>query len=248
MGGHRPQMLPLQRQRFLDRAPVVEVAHRQVGLQLREDRRVERPPALDRQPRPEHQVSGVLDTSFHGTLFPALGRRAELGPERIRTAEPLERFRLHPVPAGQDLLDRQRGVIEHHPIHRAPEVAEGRLDAVEQRLEALHRVRLGEVRIRVRQRRHQVLDLGWRSANIDPRFSEVDLHRRAWSHATVHEGLLRRDTPPQRRDVAAHRARRHRSGQRQQQPADSLRRQLPVVAQPLLDALPPRVQAPGPRR
>ena len=32
---------------------------------------------------------------------------APAGSDQIGTAEPLERFRLHPVPAGQDLLDRQ---------------------------------------------------------------------------------------------------------------------------------------------
>ena len=64
----------------------------------------------------------------------------------------------------------------------------------------------------------------------------------------MHEGLLRGDTPPQRRDVAAHRARRDRAGQRQQQPADPLRGQPPVLAQPLLDPVPPRVQATRPRR
>ena len=49
--GQRPQMLPLQRLRFLHRAPVVEVARRKVGLHLRDDQRAERRPALYRHPR-----------------------------------------------------------------------------------------------------------------------------------------------------------------------------------------------------
>ena len=57
-----PQAPPLLRQRFRDRAPVVEMAQRQVRLQLRDDHRVERRPALDRQPRTEHQVADVLHT------------------------------------------------------------------------------------------------------------------------------------------------------------------------------------------
>ncbi len=224
MLGQRPQMLPLQCQRFLHRAPVVEVARRQVGLQLGADRRVERRPALHRQPRPEHQVPDVFDAVLHGTFLPALRQRAELGPERIRAPKRLERLGLHPVPPGQHLLDRQRGVIEDNAVHDAPRVLERRLDAVEQRLEPLDRIRLGEVRVRERQRRHQVLDLARRPGDVDPRLAEVDLHRRAGSHAAVHEGLLRRDIPPQRRHVAAHRARGDRAGQRQQQPADPFRR------------------------
>ena len=59
----------------------------------------------------------------------------------------------------------------------------------------------------------------------------------------MHEGLLRRRGHFQRRHIPAHRARGDRSGQRQQQPANPLRRQSPVLAQPLRDLLPPRVQA-----
>ena len=124
--GHRSQMLPFQCQRVLHRAPVVEVARRQVRLQLGEDRRVERRPARHRQPRPQHQVADVLDTALH-----------------------------------------------------APEVPKRRLDAVEQRLETLDRVRLGEVRVGERQRRHQVLHLARHAGDVDPRLAEVDLHRGA---------------------------------------------------------------------
>ena len=96
---HRPQVLPLLRQRFLDRAPVVEVAHRQIGLQLRDDRRVERRPALDRQPRPEHQVPDVFHTSLHRTLrqscrmLPVLLKHHRFGsPTRsIRSGAPASR-------------------------------------------------------------------------------------------------------------------------------------------------------------
>ena len=105
-----------------------------------------------------------------------------------------------------------------------------------------------DYRLAVRQRRHQVLDLARRAGDVGPRFAEVDLHRRAGKHAAVHEGLLRRYRRPQRRDVAAHRARGDRSGQRQQQPANPFGARPPVLAQPLLDLLPPRVQAAGPRR
>ena len=248
VSGHRPQMLSLQRQRFLHRAPVVEMARRQVSLQLRDDRRVERRPALHHQPRPEHQVADVFDTSLHGTFFPALGRCTELGPERIRAAERLERLGLHPVPAGQHLLDRQGGVIEDDPVHQAPEIAQRRLDAVEQRLDPLDRVGLGEVHVAVRQRRHQVLDLARRAGDVDPGFAEVDLHGRAGKHAAVHEGLLRRHRSPHRRDVPAHRARGDRPGQRKQQPANPFGGRPPVLAQPLLDLLPPRLQAARPRR
>ena len=248
MLGQRPQMLPLQRQGFLRRAPVVEVAQRQVGLQLGEDRRVERRPALDRQPRPEHQIPCVFDASLHRTLLPALGRRAELGPERIRAPERLECFGLHPVPAGQDLLDRKRRVIEDDASRCAPEIEEGGLDTVEQRLEPLDRVRLGEVRVRVRQRCHQVLDLARRPGEVDPRFPEVDLHRRAGKRAAVHEGLLRFHLALQRRNVTAYSALGDRPSQRQQQPPDPLRRQPRVVVQPLLDLLPPGVQTPDPLR
>ena len=139
-------------------------------------------------------------------------------------------------------------IVRNNAVHDTPKVLERRLDAVEQRLEPLDRIRLGEVRVRERQRRHQVLDLARRPRDVDPRLAEVDLQGRASSHATVHEGLLRRDTPAQRRHVAPHRARGDRAGQRQQQPADPLRGQLPVLAQPLLDPVPPRVQAAGPRR
>ena len=143
----------------------------------------------------------VFDASLHRTLLPALGRRAELGPERIRAPERLECFGLHPVPAGQDLLDRKRRVIEDDASRCAPEIEEGGLDTVEQRLEPLDRVRLGEVRVRVRQRCHQVLDLARRPGEVDPRFPEVDLHRRAGKRAAVHEGLLRFHLALQRRNV-----------------------------------------------
>ena len=53
------------------------------------------------------------------------------------------------------------------------------------------RVRVGEVRVRVRQRRHPVIDLARRPGDVAPRFPEVDLHRRAGKRAMVHEGLLR---------------------------------------------------------
>ncbi len=247
MLGQRPQMLPLQRQGLLRRAPVVEVAQRQVGLQFGEDRRVERRPAVDRQPRPEHQIPCVFDASLHRTFLPALGRRAEVGPERIPAPERLERFGQHAVPAGQDLLDRKRRVIEDDTSRCAPEIEEGGLDAVEQRLEPLDRVRLGEVRVRVRQRRHQVLDLARRPGDVDPRLAEVDLQRRTGKRAAVHEGLLRRlHVPLQRRNVTAYSALGDRTGQRQQQPPNPLRGQPRVVAQPLLDLLPPGVQTPDP--
>ena len=121
------------------------------------------------------------------------------------------RLGLHPVPARQHVLDGQRGVVEHEAVHEAPKVAERRLDAVEQRLEPLDRVRLGEVRVGERQRRHQVLDLARHAGDVDPRLAEVDLHRRAGQHAAVHEGLLPRGGRPQPRDVPAHRPRRERS-------------------------------------
>ena len=60
-------------------------------------------------------------------------------------------------------------------------------------------------------------------AMFDPGLAEVDLHRRAGPHATVHEGLLQPDRRPQPGDVAAHRARGDRSGHRQQQPANPFR-------------------------
>ena len=62
---------------------------------------IERRPALHRQPRPEHQIAHILDTPFDRTLLPALRRRTELGPKRVRAPERRERLGLHPVPAGQ---------------------------------------------------------------------------------------------------------------------------------------------------
>ena len=63
----------------------------------------------------------------------------------------------------------------------------------------------------------------------------------------MHEGLLRRlHVPLQRRNVTAYSALGDRTGQRQQQPPDPLRGQPRVVAQPLLDLLPPAVQTPDP--
>ena len=64
----------------------------------------------------------------------------------------------------------------------------------------------------------------------------------------MHESLLRGAGCPQSRDVAAHRASRERSGQRQQQPANPFGGQPRLRAQPLLDLLPPRGQGAGPRR
>ena len=63
----------------------------------------------------------------------------------------------------------------------------------------------------------------------------------------MHEGLLQRlHVPLQRRNVTAYSALGDRTGQRQQQPPDPLRRQPRVIAQPLLDLLPPAVQTPDP--
>ena len=74
------------------------------------------------------------------------------------------------------------------------------------------RVRVGEVRVRVWQRRHLAIDLARRPGDVAPRFPEVDLHRRAGKRAAVHEGLLRlppRDHVDQRgRDDLARRLRR----------------------------------------
>ena len=64
----------------------------------------------------------------------------------------------------------------------------------------------------------------------------------------MHESLLRGAGCPQSRDVAAHRASRERSGQRQQQPANPFGGQPRLRAQPLLDLLPPRGQGAGPPR
>ena len=209
---------------------------------------IERRPALHRHPRPEHQVADILDARLHGTFLPALRRRTKLGPERIRAPERLERLGFHPVPAGQHLLDRQRRVVQDDTLHDAAEIRERRLDSVEQRFEPLKRVGLGEVHVAAGQGRHQILDLARHASDVGPRFTEVDLHRRAGTHATVHEGLLRRRGRFQRRHIPAHRARGDRSGQRQQQPTNPLRRQSPVLAKPLLDLRPPRVQAAGARR
>ena len=75
-----------------------------------------------------------------------------------------------------------RHIIDHDAVHEAPEVAERRLDAVEQRLEPLDRVRLGEVRVGERQRRHQVLHLARHVGDVDPRLAEVD-------NRSFHKGL-----------------------------------------------------------
>ena len=64
----------------------------------------------------------------------------------------------------------------------------------------------------------------------------------------MHEALLRRHDRPQLRDVAAHRARRDRPDQRQQQPLNPLRGHLGLLAQPLRDPLPPRGPPAPPRR
>ena len=82
------------------------VARRKVGLQLRDEQRIERRPALHRQPRPERQIADTLDARLDRTLFLALRRRAELGPKRIGAPERREHLGLQPVPAGQHLLDR----------------------------------------------------------------------------------------------------------------------------------------------
>ena len=79
------------------------MARRKVGLQLRDEQRIERRPALHRQPRPEHQVAHILDARLDRALLPALRRRTELGPERIGAPERLERLGLKSVPAGQHL-------------------------------------------------------------------------------------------------------------------------------------------------
>ena len=98
---------------------------------------------------------------------------------------------------------------------------------------------LAKIHVAGGQRRHQILDLARHPGDVGPRFAEVDLHRRAGKHATVHEGLLRRRGRSQRRHIPAHRARGDRSGQRQQQPTNPLRRQPPVLAEPLRNLLPP---------
>ena len=69
MHGQRPQMLPLQPPRVLHRAPVIKVARRQVGLQLRDEQRIERRPVLHRQLRPEHQVADILDARLDRALL-----------------------------------------------------------------------------------------------------------------------------------------------------------------------------------
>ena len=91
-----------------------------------------------------------------------------------------------------------------HASRCAPEIEEGGLDAVEQRLEPLDRVRLGEVRVRVRQRRHQVLDLARRPGEVDPRFPRSrppSSRREARCGARRPPSVSPRSSAPQRNGV-----------------------------------------------
>ena len=64
-----------------------------------------------------------------------------------------------------------RHIVGDDAVHHAAVVAERRLDAVEQRLQPLDRIRLGEVRVGERQRRHQVLHLARHAGDVDPRLA-----------------------------------------------------------------------------
>ena len=247
VNGQGPQVPPLQRPRFPHRTPVGEPPGRHVRLQLSDDQRVERGPTRDCRPRPEHEIAHIRDARLDRALLPALRRRTDRRRKRIRAPERLKRIGLHPVPAGQHLLDRDRRVVEHHPVRHAAHRGKRRLDPIQQRLESLHRIRLREIHVGVGQGRHHILDLPQHTGDLGPRFSEVDFQRHPRPRAAVHIHLLRRRGGLQPRHIPAHRALGHRSRQRQQQPADARGRQSTILPQPLLDLRTPPIQMTGSR-
>ena len=244
VNGQGPQVPPLQRPRLPHRAPVGEPAGRQVRLQLSDDQRVERGPARDCRPRPEHEIAHILDARLDRALLPALRRRTERRRKRIRAPERLKRIGLHPVPAGQHLLDRDRRVVQDYPVRHAAHIGKRRLDPIQQRLESLDGIRLREIHVGVGQGRHHILDLPQHTGDLGPRFPEVDFQRHPRPRATVHVHFLRRRRGLQPRHIPAHRALGNRSRQRQQQPADALGRQSTILPQPLLDLRTPPIQTP----
>ena len=122
--------------------------------------------------RPEHEIAHIRDARLDRALLPALRRRTERRRKRIRAPERLKRIGLHPVPAGQHLLDRDRCVVEHHPVRHAAHIGKRRLNAIQQRLESLDGIRLREIHVGVGQGRHHILDLPQHTGDLGPRFSE----------------------------------------------------------------------------
>jgi len=189
VGRQRPQRFALAVESVFRGTPVGKPSMSEISGELVDQKLIELLKAGNVQKWTEAESAHVLHAAFHGSLLVSAARSAEVGGHRQRAVKRLEDLVFDPLGAMPDLAYRERCVIEHHATGQAPEVEERGDDRVEQALQSLHRIGLGEVGIAAGQRRHQELHLLLTAGDDGPALAEVDLHGLAREVGAVHERL-----------------------------------------------------------